>query len=163
MQKRFIGIITAAILATALCLAGSQAWAKGNSPETVVKEFATAYFMLDEKMGDYLSRSALGGEEQVDTVALYLEMRTREAQSRGYDLSYLQMKPILMKTKVLEQDDAGALVAFEADALRSVNPLFRIVGWIFGLLEEHTYSDTIRLVREDGAWKVGPGAFDLPM
>lgn len=163
MEKRFIGMLTAAIVATALCLAGPPVWAEGSSPESVVKKFAAAYFMLDEKMGDYLSTSALGGDEQGDTVALYLDMRTQEARSMGYDLNYLQMKPILMKTKILEQDDTGAVVAFEADALRSVNPLFRIVGWVFGLLEEHTFSDTIRLVREAGAWKVGPGAFDLPM
>ncbi len=73
------------------------------------------------------------------------------------------MKPILMKTKVLTMDDSSAQIQIDTINIRSINPLFRIVGYIFCLLEEHEVQDTISLVKEEGIWKIGPGAFDLPI
>jgi hypothetical protein len=90
-------------------------------------------------------------------------LQENDAYNRGYQTSYLQMKPILIKTTVLSMDDASAQIQINATTIRSINPLYRIVGYIFCILEEHEVQDTISLVKEDGAWKIGPGAFDLPI
>jgi hypothetical protein len=140
----------------------SPAWAQGSSPEKVVKDFAAAYFMLDPSMTSYLSESARMNDEEIDQTALYLEQMKVEAESRGYRLSYLQMLPLNMKTKVAAVDDSSATVEFSATTLRSINPVYRMVGFVFGLLDEYEVRDVISLVKEDGEWKIGPGAFDMP-
>lgn len=161
MQNRFMRMVAAVLMAG--CLLASPAFAEGTSPETIVKQFAKAYFMLDETMGEYLSQGARVNENRVDMVDLYLKLRTQEARNRGYDISYFRMKPIFVKTKLIQKDDETARVAVEVDALRSINPLFRAAGWVFGLLKEHRFRDTVGMIKENGEWKVGPGAFDMPM
>ena len=153
------------LAALLICLGihASSAWAQGNSPEQVVKDFTKAYSMLEPSMADFLSEEALINENDVNMVELYLRLQENDAYNRGYQTSYLQMKPILIKTTVLSMDDASAQIQINATTIRSINPLYRIVGYIFCILEEHEVQDTISLVKEDGAWKIGPGAFDLPI
>ena len=160
-SPRLISLL--ATLLIGLCLHASYALAEGNSPTQVVKDFAKAYYMLEPSMADYLSQDALINKNEVDMVELYLRLQEADAHSRGYKTSYLQMKPILMKTTVLSMDDSSAQIQIEATTIRSINPLYRIMGFIFGLLEEHEVQDTIAVVNEDGVWKIGPGAFNLPI
>lgn len=157
--RRLISMI--AVLLIGLCIYASSAWAEGDSPTKVVKDFARDYYMLNDSMAEYLSEEAKINEDEEDIVALHLKAKAGEASSMGYEISYLQMRPIVMKTKVLSQDDSSAKIQFDAVAIRSINPLFRIVGFVFGLLDEHTFQDVIYLVKEDGAWKIAPGAFEL--
>ncbi|MCG8686258.1 MAG: hypothetical protein MI892_15370 [Desulfobacterales bacterium] len=150
-----------AVLVTALCLFTTSAWsAEGNTPESAVKGFAKAYFMLDESMADFMSEDALVNENDVNLVELYIRLKEDEAKNRGYKKSYLHMHPILMKTEVVEMGEEEAVVTLNTTALRSINPLYRIVGWVFGLIKEHEFETTYTLVKEDGVWKVGPGALD---
>ena len=160
-NRRLISIVAA--LAIGLCIHVSSAWAKDGSPATVVKDFAKAYFMLDASMAAYLSKDARFNEEEVDMVDFYLETKAFEAYNRGYKMSYLKMRPAVMKIKVLSMDDSSAKIQYNAIALRSINPLYGIVGVVFGLLEDHEVQDIITVVKEDGEWKIGPGAFDLPI
>ena len=160
-SPRLISLLAALLIG--LCLHASSAWAEGNAPTQVVKDFTKAYYMLDPSMADFLSEDALINENDVDMVELYLRLQESDAYSRGYQTSYLQMKPILMKTTVLSMDDSTAQIQINATTIRSINPLYRIVGYVFCILEEHESQDTITLVKEEGAWKIGPGAFDLPI
>jgi len=160
-MKKNPGLI---LLAAALLIGlyASAAWAEGNSPTKVVKEFTNAYFMLDPSMGNFLSKEGQTNENDVDMVELYLRLQETDAFNRGYKTSYLQMKPILIKTAVLSMDDSSAQIQMNVTTIRSINPLYRMVGYIFGLLEEHEVQDTLSLVKEDGVWKIGPGAYNLP-
>ncbi|MBT3178813.1 MAG: hypothetical protein HOG03_03085 [Desulfobacula sp.] len=158
--RKLIAIMV--VLLVSLGIQSSSAWAKGGSPAKVVKDFGRAYFMLDPSMTSYLSEGALINENEEGTVDLYLEARAAEAKNLGYKTSYLQLLPIGIKTKVLNMDDSSAKIQFNAMTIRSINPLFRIVGFIFGLIEENEVEDIITLVKEDGEWKIGPGAFDMP-
>jgi hypothetical protein len=160
-SARLISLMAALLIG--LVFHASSAWAEGNSPAQVVKDFTKAYFMLEPSMADFLSEDALFNENDVNMVDLYLRLQENDAYSRGYQTSYLQMQPILLKTTVLSMDDASAQIQINATTIRSINPLYRIVGYVFCLLEEHAFEDTIFLVKEDGAWKIAPGAFDLPI
>lgn len=151
------------VLLMGLCIHASSALAEeGHTPESVVKAFAGAYFMLDETMADYMSRDALYNENDVNRVDLYFRVKAQEAASRGLDIGYLKMRPILMKTQMVSEEEDTAVIAFRAVMIRSINPLYRIVGYVFGLLEEHAFETTVTAVKEDGAWKVGPGGFAFP-
>lgn len=160
-SPRLISLVAALLIG--LSLHASSAWAEGSAPAQVVKDFTKAYYMLDPSMADFLSEDALINKNDVDMVDLYLRLQDRDAYNRGYQTSYLQMKTILMKTTVLSMDDSTAQIQIKATTIRSINPLYRIVGYVFCILEEHEVQDTISLIKEDGAWKIGPGAFDLPI
>lgn len=150
-----------AALAVGLCLSATSAWAESSSPATVAEHFTKSFYMLDHDMADYLSEEALTNEDDVNMVDLYLRLKEDEARNRGYKVSYLQLFPILTKTHVVSMDEETAVVDVKTTALRSINPLYRAVGYIFCLLEEHDFATTLTLVKEDGEWKVGPGALDL--
>jgi hypothetical protein len=164
MKIRSRLIAAAAVLLAAVFIHASSALAEETStPEGAVKAFAQQYFMLDSAMADYLTRDALFNEHDVNLVDLYFYKKEQEARDRGYDIDYLKMRPILMKTRVLEQDEDTAVIEFSGVVIRSINPLYRIVGYVFGLIQEHEVRTTLTVVKEDGSWKVGPGAFDLPV
>lgn len=118
--------------------------------------------MLDSSMASYLSEDALLNEDETDMVDLYLNIKEADAYNRGYKLSYLQFLPLNMKAKVVKEEESSAQVEFSAVTIRSINPLFRIVGFIFGLIEENEVKEILTVVKENGEWKIGPGAFDLP-
>jgi hypothetical protein len=160
-NRKLMFILAGAVMG--LLFYSSAAWAQGHSPEQTAKDFAKAYFMLDSSMEAYLSEEARMDENGIDLVELYLDAKAFDAQERGYKTSYLQMHPILLKTRVVDMDDESATIAIDGLALRSINPLFRIVGFVFGLLEEHELKGTIPLVKQDGEWKIGPGALDMPI
>jgi hypothetical protein len=149
------------ILMVCLCIQAPDAKASGNSPDSVIQKFASAYFMLDASMAKYMSRDARINENGVDMVDLFLWTKAEEAKNQGYRPSYLQMKPLLMKTRVVSADDDTTILDFDAVMIRSINPLYRIVGYLFGMLEEHPVTARVTLVKEAGQWKVGPGAFDM--
>jgi hypothetical protein len=151
------------VLLLALCVSTPSALAeKADSPEGVVKAFAHEYFMLNEKMAGYLSQEALVNENDVNRVDLLFHVKKQEAAERGLGLDYLKMRPILMKTRVVAEDEDTAVIDFSAVMIRSINPLYRIVGYIFGLMKEHDFQTTVTVVKEDGTWKVGPGGFAFP-
>jgi len=152
-----------AALVIGICLTASSAWAEGTGPESVAKKFTKAYFMLNSSMADTMSADALTNEDDVDLVDLYLRVREDEARNRGYKMIYLQMFPILMKTEVVDMNEETAVVKVQTTALRSINPLYRSVGYIFCLIKEHDFNTTLTLVKEEGEWKVGPGALGMPI
>lgn len=162
MNKTFRRLSFLSALIICLVLNASPAMAEGNTPESAAKAFTKAYYMLDDSMADYLSSNALFNENEADMVELFFRKKSDQARNLGYRLTYLQMHPILIKTEVVAQTEETATVRVNTAALRSINPLFRMVGWIFGLIEEHNFETTLSLVREKGTWKVGPGAL-LPL
>lgn len=133
-----------------------------DSPEEVVKAFTHKFFMLDEDMSNFLSREALYNENDVNRVSMYFRLQEQDAAQRGLEMDYLKMRPLLMKTRVVEQDEDTAVIELSVVMIRSINPLYRIVGYIFGLIKEHEFETTVTAVKEDGTWKVGPGGFPLP-
>ena len=134
-----------------------------DSPEKVVRNFTDAYFMLDQSMADYLSKDCLLNEDGKNVVDLYLENKAREAKTHGYQLSFLQMKPVAIQIKVLSQKESSAKILCTADIVRSINPFYRIMGSIFGLLNKYKAQGFITVVKENENWRIDPGSFDLPI
>lgn len=151
------------VLLLGLCVSAPSALAKDDAtPEGVIKAFAHQYFMLDEKMAGYMSREALYTEHDVNRVDLLFRVKEQEAFDRGLEFKYLKMRPILMKTQVVSEDEDTAVIEFSAVMVRSINPIYRMVGYVFGLMKEHDFETTVTVIKEDGAWKVGPGGFTFP-
>ena len=160
-ELRLITIFVA--LSVILCINPSSILAGDGATEKVVKDFAKAYFMLDHSMVEHLSEEALINKDGVNLVDLYIENKTIEAQNQGYKLSYMQKKPVKMKTRVLNEKGSSAQILFDSTTIRSINPLYRTIGSVFGMLEEYKLQDIITVVKENGEWKIAPGAFDMPI
>jgi hypothetical protein len=163
MKKEFRLISIFVALSVFLCINPSSILAGDGAAEKVVKDFAKTYFMIDQSMAEHLNEKALINEDGVNLVDLYINKKTIEAQSQGYKLSFLQKKPVKMKTRVLNEKGSSAQILFNSTTIRSINPLYRIIGSVFGMLEEYKVQDIITVVKENGTWKIAPGAFDMPI
>lgn len=163
MKKEFRLISIVIVLFIFLSVNPSSILAGDDAAEKVVKDFAKAYFMLDHSMAEYLSEEAVINEDGVNLVDLYIENMTIEAQNQGYKLSFLQKKSVKIKTKVLNADESSAKVLFNANNIRNINPLYRMIGSVLGILEKYEVQNIITVVKENGNWKIAPGAFDMPI
>jgi hypothetical protein len=163
MRKNHKLIWAIVILFVFLCTHVSSLSAENGSPVKSVENFAKAYFMLDNSMAEHLSKDALVNDKSVNMVDLYLEKKGMEAHNCGYKITFLQKIPTNMKIKILNMDDARGTVEFDAITIRSVNPVYRIIGSVIGVLEEYKVHDIITVIKEKGEWKIGPGAFEMPI
>jgi hypothetical protein len=58
-------------------------------------------------------------------------------------------------------DENSATVRITGERLRSINPVYAIVGRLFFLIESHEIDETLTLVKEEGRWKVCGKPFSL--
>ncbi|MCP4670144.1 MAG: hypothetical protein GY857_02450, partial [Desulfobacula sp.] len=137
MRKNHKLIWAIVMMFVVLCIHVSPLSAENGSPLKIVENFAKAYFMLDDSMAEYLSKDALINDASVNMVDLYLAKKGMEADNCGYKITYLQKIPTNMKIKVLNVNDSRATIEFDAIAIRSINPVYRIIGSVLGLLDEH--------------------------
>jgi hypothetical protein len=163
MKKKFRLISVFVALSVFLCINPSSILAGDGAAEKVVKDFAKAYFMIDQSMAEHLTEEALINVDGVNLVDLYINKMTIEAQKQGYKLSFLQKKTVTMKTRVLNENGSSAQILFNSTTIRSINPLYRMIGSVIGVLEEYKVQDIITVVKENGTWKIAPGAFDMPV
>ncbi|MCD4721542.1 MAG: hypothetical protein K8S13_17020 [Desulfobacula sp.] len=159
MSLRKFFFLTA--LVVGLCIHSSTAFAE--SPEKVAVKFAKAYYMLDASMEEYLCEACKTNEDEEKIVGLYLEKAGIKARNRGYAKSFLQMSIGDIDTEILNMNDSSAKVKITAVKTRNINPLYKVVGAVFNLINEYEVDEIINLVNKDGEWEIGPGAFDLPM
>ena len=135
--------------------------AKVDSPVEAAVDFTKAYFMLDgDSMTELLCREIVEDEE-VDLVDDYLNSVAEEARSMGFSESYMQNQLSHISTEVQMTDENQAKVKITGERLRSINPVFAIVGKLFFLIESHKVDKTLTLVKEDNEWKVCGEPFSL--
>ena len=119
----------------------------------MVAEFSEAYFKLDRSMADWLC-GALREDAEVDVVEQYLDNAAKEAESLGYDISYLRTELFQVATFIVSEDDDTAEVRIVAKRKRLINPIFTLVAKIFLIGQEYHLDETISVVKEDGEWKI---------
>jgi hypothetical protein len=118
--------------------------------------------MLDgDSMTELLCREIVEDEE-VDLVGDYLNSVADEARSMGFSPSYMRNQLSHISTEIQMSDENQAKVKITGERLRSINPVFAIVGKLFFLIESHKVDETLTLVKEDDKWKVCGKPFSLP-
>jgi hypothetical protein len=157
MRKNHKLISAIAVMFVFACIQVSSVRAEEGSPMNVVKSFAQAYFILDSSMTEYLNKDALAS----NMADRYLEKKALEAYNCGYNITYMQKFPTNMNIKVIKQSDSSATIEFDAITIRNINPVYRMIGSLIGVLEEYKVHDIITLVKEDGGWKIAPGVFEM--
>ena len=72
----------------------------------------------------------------------------------GFSQSYMRNQLSHVSTEIQMTDENNARVKITGERLRSINPVFALVGKLFFLIETHKVDETLTLVKEDDKWKV---------
>ena len=126
---------------------------KRGTPDKAAAAFAKAYFLMDKSMGDYLCNE-LTGDEETDVVGDYLNRAADEARALGFNVDYMRSELIDLETDTYMVDDTTAEVHLTAKRLRSINPIYVLIGRLFFLIETQPVSETLNVIKEEGSWKV---------
>jgi hypothetical protein len=132
----------------------------GGAPAKTAVAFSKAYFGLDPAMEDYLCSDYTAAEGR-NVVADYLERVTDDARVVGFDRNYMRSRLYSVHTEILNLSDSQATVHISAERKRNITPLFTIIARLFSIGETYHVDETLRLVKEDGQWKVCGKAFSL--
>jgi hypothetical protein len=79
----------------------------------------------------------------------------------GFSPSYMRNQLSHISTEIQMTDENQVKVKITGERLRSINPVYAIVGKLFFLIESHKVDKTLTLVKEDGNWKVCGKPFSL--
>lgn len=147
-----IGVVFQAILIAGDCR---------ETPNDAVISFSKAYFMLDPSMVNWLceERQTVG---DIDVVAYYLDTVAREARERGYRRDYMKNRLYHIRTVKLREDDKSAEVRLTGLRRFAMNPLYDLVGQIFGFTKSHSVEAVLHVVKEGNRWKVCGSPFRFP-
>ena len=156
---RFMTIITVVVIGIMLQILLGFADHK-NTPVKTAVAFSKAYFNLDPTMTNYLCSDYAGNGES-DIVSQYLTQVAADAETNGFDFDYMRSRLFSVHTEIISQDGSEAEVHVTAQRKRNINPIFTLVGKLFFLGETYTVDETLKLVKEEGEWKVCDGAFSL--
>lgn len=149
-------IVIAVILQVALISVG-----KVDSPAEAAVEFTKAYFMLDGASMAELLCSDLLEDEETDIVSGYLYHSAEKARAMGFAPGYMKNQLAHVHTEINMADENNAKVRITGERLRSINPVYAIIGRLFFLIETHKVDETLSLVKEDGQWRVCGKPFSL--
>ena len=134
---------------------------KVNNPAEVAIEFTKAYFMLDgTSMSENLC-SEISEDAGADIVGGYLFYTAEQARAMGFSPGYMKNQLSGVHTETLMMDETNAKVRITGKRLRSINPVYALVGRLFFLIETHKFDETLTLVKEDGDWRVCGRPFSL--
>ena len=134
---------------------------KVNNPAEVAIEFTKAYFMLDgTSMSENLC-SEISEDAGADIVGGYLFHTAEQARAMGFSPGYMKNQLSGVHTETHMMDETNAKVRITGKRLRSINPVFALVGRLFFLIETHKFDETLTLVKEDGDWRVCGRPFSL--
>ena len=132
-----------------------------DSPAEAAVEFAKAYYLLDgSSMTEWLC-SEFSEDEGAVMVDGYLHQSAEKARAMGFSPSYMKNQLSHVKTEIKMTDENNAKVRITGERLRSINPVYALIGKLFFLIETHKVDETLTLVKEDGKWKVCGRPFSL--
>jgi len=142
-------IVIAVVLQVILILVG-----KVDSPAEAAVDFTKSYFMLDGPSMSERLCAEIAEDEEANSVDEYLNRVADQARSMGFSQGYMRNQLSHIHTEVQMADENTARVRITGKRLRSINPVFAIIGKLFSLIQSHQVDVTLTLVKEDDQWKV---------
>ncbi len=131
-----------------------------DTPSKAVVEFARMYYQLDAAMTTRLC-DELAMDEEVNVVAGYIQSTAKQANERGFDVSYMKNKLYNVKTHTLKMNSSSAEIRITGDLKKGINPLYAYVGKLFFLGKTTPLDQTVNVIKEGGKWKVCEGFFSV--
>jgi len=124
-----------------------------QSPAQTAICFTKAYFKLDESMGQYLCNELIEDAE-TNVVDDYLHQVTEEATAMGFKKNYMKTALAHVESQTEMVDENTAIVRIQGERTRYLNPIFGAIATMFFLTESYEVDKTLKIVNEDGQWKV---------
>ena len=134
---------------------------KADNPVAAAVDFTKAYFMLDGSSMSERLCSEMVEDEELNIVDTYLNSVADRAKVLGFSKNYMRSQLTHVTTEMQMTDENKAEVRVTGERLRSINPVFAVIGRLFCLIEYHEVDETLSLVKEDGRWKVCNRPFSL--
>jgi hypothetical protein len=131
-----------------------------DTPNKAVVEFARMYYQLDSAMATRLC-DELALDEEVNVVAAYIQGMAKQANERGFDVSYMKNSLYNVKTHTLKMDSSSAEIRITGNLRKGINPLYAYVGKLFSLGKTTPLDQTVNVIKEGGRWKVCEGFFPV--
>lgn len=131
-----------------------------DTPGKAVVEFARMYYQIDPTMATRLC-DELALDEEVNVVASYIQSTKKQANERGFDLSYMKNSLYNVKTHTLKMDAGSAEIRITGEMKKGINPLYAYVGKLFFLGKTTPLDQTVNVIKENGKWKVCEGFFSV--
>lgn len=138
-------ILLGAIFQVLFCLQQNR-----ETPNKAAIEFAKAYFRFDcSTMNDRLCNAQ---KTDVNPVEQYIQHIMNESKERGFRLSYLKSKLYHVETDTISKSESEVLIRLTCGRKSPLRAFFS--GDTYDKVDE-----TIKLIKEDGKWKVCSGNF----
>ncbi len=155
MSKRinFVSIILT-IIAAVIFQVGFICIDIKDTPAKAVKEFAKAYFRIDASMAERLCENRKT-VNNTDTIDQYIHEKTKDAADRGFGLSYVRDKLYDARTTTINKSDGSVYVRLTARVRPPLKSFFSGEGY-------REIDETIKVINDDGKWKVCGKLFSLP-
>jgi hypothetical protein len=148
-------VMLALILQVVLAVADQR-----DTPEKAAREFAQAYFWLEDSMAGRLCRK-LGSGDNAELVREYLQRVEREARAMGFGFDYMKQDLYHLDFKTVFNDADSAEVRISGLRRRAINPVFGMIARVFAVGETHPVEERLQLVKEGKQWKVCGKPFAL--
>ena len=157
--NRSVGIILVLIIGFVVQIIFSMADAK-DSPNKAVVEFSKSYFMLDKSMTKRICKKLLASDD-TNVVDEYLYSAAKTARERGFDINFLKHKLYHIQTETISKNDTEAAIRITGKIRVAINSVYPVVAKIFNIGSTHEVNEIIRVIKEDGKWKVCGKLFSL--
>jgi hypothetical protein len=157
--NRSVGIILVLIIGFVVQLIFSMVDVV-DTPNKAVVEFSKAYFKLDKSMAKRICKKQIASED-TDVVDDYLYLAAKTARERGYDIRFLKNKLYHIETETISKNDTEAQIRITGKIRVAINSVYPIVAKLFDIGSTHEVDEIIRVVKEDGQWKVCGKLFTL--
>ena len=124
-----------------------------NKPNRVAVAFAKAYFKFDPSMSEFICEEQKFVDD-VDVAERYIDLAEKEAKAQGFSINFLKNKLYHIETHTTFIGDNEAQVKLTGKKRVSINSVYEYIARIFFIGETHEVDETIKVVKEDGMWKV---------
>jgi hypothetical protein len=149
-----------ALVISVLLQAGFVALDCQEAPYRAALDFTRAYFNLDPAMMDHLYKGE-GQAGQAIMVSSFIERSKADMAKRGLSPAMAKSYLYHVKTHTVHKNDQEAEVWLTAYRKTAINPVFFFTAKLFDLGKTQRVDETIKMVKEDGRWKVCGPVFDL--
>lgn len=124
-----------------------------DSPRKEAVAFAKAYFAKSPLMVDRICKARRTGAD-LYAIDDLLQDTADEARARGVGLNFMASMLYRIDTETEYVTESEANVRITGKRRTAINPIYPYVAIVFNIGETYTVDDTIRMIREDGQWKV---------
>ena len=124
-----------------------------DTPEKAAMEFISAYYKLDAGMAERLCKAdSVDGE--LNLVEAYVKAVNTETEERGYTPNYMKFALFHVEKETKIKDDKNVEVKIVARKYRAIRDFYPFVSVLFGLGQPENIEHDLKLIKEDGKWKV---------